>query len=247
MTKKIVPTINTDFTTLKTHLSMLRPVTTARLGHARCFGPFSARRLQSSFTFSSNKSLLQKDQVKDEKRKKRDGNQASTDTKGVPVEKKPLSREMRSKWRENADFSWLPKAPSTAHLNARDVSTSVLYSGYRPFFMKPQEKAPNESTLYEFAMKLENLGDPLPWISSATGTEFYGEWDNVPTDVIKRLKPFQPPPKRNEAQAAASRKLLHEKLIESEKQKLINRSKGRKKPIIRLMQLRKSFDDQGGD
>ncbi|CEP60141.1 Pet20p LALA0_S01e03950g [Lachancea lanzarotensis] len=226
---------------------MLKPATTALLGHTRCFGPLSARRLQSSFTFSSNKSLLQKDQVKDDKRKKRQEKLPSTVSNGVSVEKKGLSRELRPKWREHADYSWLPKAPSTAHLNARDVSTTVLYSGYRPFFMKPQEKAPNESTLYEFAMKLENLGDPLPWISSATGTEFYGEWDNVPTDVIKRLKPFQPPPKNSTVQDAASRKLLHEKLVEREKDKLINRSRGRKKPIIRLMQLRKDFNDQGGD
>ncbi|SCU95455.1 LAME_0F12222g1_1 [Lachancea meyersii CBS 8951] len=227
--------------------SMLRSTLSAHIKQASRAGSFWVRRWQSSFTFSSNKSLLQKEQVKDEKHKKKQGKEASTVSIDASSDKKASKRELRPKFRNNADYSWLPKAPSTAHLKARDVSTTVLYSGYRPFFMKPVEQTKNDSTLYEFAMKLENLSEPLPWISSATGTEFYGEWDSVPTDVIKKLRPFQPPSHNVTAQDLTSRKLLHEKLVEQEKQKLINRSKGRKKPVIRLMQLRKKLNDQEGD
>ncbi|SCV05822.1 LANO_0H15940g1_1 [Lachancea nothofagi CBS 11611] len=230
---------------------MLKQSLLQHFGRAGLSGSFVARRWQSSFTFSSNKSLLQKDQLKNERRKKTTDKDTKTGSHGTSMDKTGTKRtstlEIRAKGRRTADYSWLPKAPSTAHLKHRDVCTSVLYSGYRPFFLKPEDQKQNDSTLYEFAMKLEGLGDPLPWISSATGTEFFGEWDGVPADVIKKLKPYQPPAQNLVDKDREARKLLHQEHVEQEKQKLINRSKGRKKPILRLLQLNKKFDDQDGD
>ncbi|SCU82604.1 LADA_0C06700g1_1 [Lachancea dasiensis] len=209
------------------------------------------RRWQSSYTFSNNRSLLQKEQLKNDKRKKLAEKDAKVESTSSHVERSSHQRsspvEMHAKPRRVADYSWLPKAPSTAHLKQRDVSTEVLYSGYRPFFLKPKESKQNENSLYEFAMKLESLGEPLPWISSATGAEFYGEWDSVPTDVIKKLRPFHPPALSSVNNDKEARKASHRALVEQEKQKLVNRSKGRKKPILRLLQLDKQFKDQDGD
>lgn len=201
------------------------------------------QRFQSSFTFSTNKSLLQKEQPKDEKRKSRKNVGQSAEPASEQSSKKRVAVELKGK-QLKTDFSWLPKAPSTDHLKQRDVSTTLLYSGYRPFVLAPADQKQTDSTLYEFAMKLESLGDPLPWISSATGTEFYGEWDGVPADVIKQLRPFQPPADDGASKDKKARKLLQKGILEAEKKKLLNRSKGRKRPILKLLQLAKEFEDE---
>ncbi|CUS20392.1 LAQU0S01e05578g1_1 [Lachancea quebecensis] len=201
------------------------------------------QRCQSSFTFSTNKLLMQKEQLKDEKRKNRRSEAKNEELSAEKDGKKRMAAELRGKQRKT-DFSWLPKAPSTDHLKHRDVSTTLLYSGYRPFVLSPSEQKQTDSTLYEFAMKLEALGDPLPWISSATGTEFYGEWDNIPADVIKKLRPFEPPTNDPAAKDKEALKLLQKEIVQKEKNKLINRAKGRKKPILRLLQLSKKMGSE---
>lgn len=213
-----------------------------RTGVSRDLNLLASRRYQSSFTFLNNQSLLQKDQVKQQKRKnKKQQEITKTEEPESRPSKKRTQVELSGKKRH--DYSWLPKAPSTEHLKLREISTDVFYSGYRPIFLNPASPKESESTLYEFAMKLEALGDPIPWVSSATGTEFYGEWDNVPTEVIKKLKPFQPPVDEMEKKDIDALKQVKQEFFAKEKNKLLNREKGRKRPIIRLLQLKKKLNE----
>ncbi|SCW03350.1 LAFE_0G08482g1_1 [Lachancea fermentati] len=201
----------------------------------------SAKRFQSSYTFLNNQSLVEKEQVKNQKRTSKKSDVSSPENIENRRQKKRTQVELSA--RKRHDYSWLPKAPSTSHLKQRDVTTNMFYSGYRPVFINPSDHKKNESTLYEFAMKLEALGDPLPWISSATGTEFYGEWDNVPTDLIKKLKPFQPPYSGAETKNEEARKAMKKEMLAAEKEKLMNRAKGRRRPIIKLLQLNKKYEE----
>lgn len=58
----------------------------------------------------------------------------------------------------------------------------------------------NKTTMLEISLDLNNLlssisynNDRHIWMSSATGMESYEEWNNIPLDVISKLKPYVPP------------------------------------------------------
>lgn len=111
----------------------------------------TCRRFQSSFTFLNNQSLLSKNQMKS-KRKKGSKKaayhrQPAEHERTTPLIKrsKPISKEESNDMRtfnskkKRSDFSWLPKVPSTSHLKQSDMTTNVLYSGYRPLFINPND------------------------------------------------------------------------------------------------------------
>lgn len=210
-------------------------------------------RYQSSFTFLNNQSLLQKEQLKQSKRKnKKSAYKPEYDEyRSQHAQKKP-EMDSQSGKPKKYDYSWLPRVPSTSYLRPRDMSSKILYSGYRPLFLNPNElkmnqegaNGDNSAKLYEFAMKLEELGEQSLWTSSATGQEIYPEWDYIPLDVQRKLKPFNAPAAYNADKEAEknSLKSLKQEIYEQEKDKLVNRTKGRKKPIVSLLQLRKKLN-----
>lgn len=212
------------------------------------FGVF--QRSQSSFSFLNNPSLLQKEQVKQSRRKNRKSVCKLDDESERPLQRKAaveVNREVKPK---KYDYSWLPRVPSTTNLKPRDMSMKVLYSGYRPLFIDPNEVKTNSDsssksggTLYEFAMRLEELGGQSPWVTSATGLEYYREWDNVPGDLQKKLKPFVAPESERAGKATNDVVLrkLKEQIYLKERDKILNRGKGRKRPIVSLLQLRKKL------
>lgn len=213
-----------------------------------------ARRNQSSFTFLNNQSLQQKEQLKQSKRRNKKSVYKLEDDEYKTqhsVQKKPEIDSQSGKPKKY-DYSWLPRVPSTSYLRPRDMSSKILYSGYRPLFLNPDElKTSHEDTganngtrLYEFAMKLEELGEQSLWASSATGQEIYPEWDYVPMDLQKKLKPFNAPAPSNVDKESQknSLKRLKQEVYAQEKDKLLNRNKGRKKPILSLLHLRKKLN-----
>ncbi|CDO92887.1 unnamed protein product [Kluyveromyces dobzhanskii CBS 2104] len=159
--------------------------------------------------------------------------EASKDTefKSIKMVTKKLSR----------DYSWLPKVPSTEHILREEFNSDMLYSGYRPIVVG--DKNAKENKLMQFAMKLEKLSEPVPWVSSATGQELFSEWDNVPSEIIKDLKPFHPPSveEANDSKKKEAKQKLQKQILLNEQDKLINRKQGRKKPIIRLLDLKRKF------
>lgn len=209
-----------------------------------------SRRSQSSFTFLNNHSLLQKDQVKQSKRKsKRSVYKADEEVEKSQQRKVTVELSGKGRKPHRHDYSWLPRVPSTGNLKPRDMSIKVLYSGYRPLFIVPDELRNSSAssgtggTLYEFAMKLDEFGEQSPWVTSATGLEYYKEWDGIPTDLQKSLKPFAAPEQnesKNGKDADAVRK-LKQQIYLNEKAKLLDRGKGRKKPVVSLLQLRKKL------
>ncbi|SCV15021.1 probable Protein PET20, mitochondrial [Nakaseomyces glabratus] len=156
-------------------------------------------RYQSSFSFPSSQSLLQKGQLGKKKRSVRKLGLGISDKK--QYNSGGWGRCEGSEVREGSDeeevydYSTLPRVEQISDTKLKNMSTEVLYSGYRPLFFDVEPKNSQEGkTLYEFAMKLEEFQEAMsPWVSSATGSEMYAEWDNVPGDVIKDLKPFTPP------------------------------------------------------
>lgn len=213
-----------------------------------------SRRSQSSFTFLNNHSLLQKDQVKQSKKKsRRSVFKADDEVERSQQKKMTVEISGRGRKQQRHDYSWLPRVPSTGNLKPRDMSMKVLYSGYRPLFINPDEiKTSSEGsgtggTLYEFAMKLEELGDQSPWVTSATGLEYYREWDSIPGELQKKLKPFTAPEQAasDNVKNAEALKNLKEQLYLNEKAKILDRRKGRKKPVVSLLQLRKKLKQDG--
>ncbi|CAI4054276.1 hypothetical protein SUVZ_16G1280 [Saccharomyces uvarum] len=228
----------------------------------------TSKRYQSSFTFLNNHSLLSKSQMKSKRRK---GSKKAAYHRQPPEHECPTplieqseaiaktdSTNIRASHsrKKRRDFSWLPRVPSTSHLKHSDMTTNVLYSGYRPIFINPNDpklKEDTGSTLYEFAMKLDDLNEPLsPWISSATGLEFFSEWENIPSELLKNLKPFHPPgekamdvdeltnvtAKGNTANNNEKNETFQKKMDEV----LKRRGKGRKKPVVTLLQMKKKME-----
>ena len=163
-------------------------------------------RYQSSFSFPSSQSLLQKGQLGKKKRSVRklglgisDKKQYNSGVTSAAQEAGGAVRDLKSEKAQTKkkvyDYSTLPRVEQISDTKLKNMSTEVLYSGYRPLFFDVEPKNSQEGkTLYEFAMKLEEFQEAMsPWVSSATGSEMYAEWDNVPGDVIKDLKPFTPP------------------------------------------------------
>ena len=208
-----------------------------------------SQRSQSSFSFLNNPSLLQKEQVKQSRRKNRK-TVAKVDEEAERPQLHKAATEVKADQKQKRhDYSWLPRVPSTTNLKPHDMSMKVLYSGYRPLFIDPEEvKASTESsksggTLYEFAMRLEELGGQSSWVTSATGLEYYREWEGVPGDLQKKLKPFVAPENEKFGGTTDEQALkkLKEQIYLKERDKRLNRSKGRKRPIVSLLQLRKKL------
>lgn len=88
-----------------------------------------------------------------------------------------------------ADFSWLPKAPKLKSFSPRELRLQSLYSGYRPVFMEYRD---NSKVLPLAIANGQILLDEEPsiWSYSATEMEYYPEWEKVPLDVAKDLKPY---------------------------------------------------------
>lgn len=207
-----------------------------------------SQRSQSSFSFLNNPSLLQKEQVKQSRRKNRKSICKVEDEPERPLQRK-MTTDIKTEQKQKRDYSWLPRVPSTTNLKPRDMSMKVLYSGYRPLFIDPDEvKTSAEGsktggTLYEFAMRLEELGGQSPWVTSATGLEYYREWENVPEEMQKKLKPFVAPENEQSGKdtSEGTLKKLNEQIYLQERDKVLNRGKGRKRPIVSLLQLRKKL------
>lgn len=162
-------------------------------------------RSQSSFPFASAQALLNKSQLNKKKKNGRKLGLGINDKKlynsGITTQvgEKQVEvkrNEKKTKQKKVYDYATMPRVEQISDLKLKNMSTQVLYSGYRPLFIDPEQKTSGQEgkTLYEFAMKLEELQENVsPWVSSATGTEFYSEWDNVPSEVVRDLKPFIPP------------------------------------------------------
>lgn len=196
---------------------------------------FTTVRHQSSFTFFNNRSL-QKTQMKQSKKQVEKRSENPPNQQLVTQTPKNVSLEHKQ------DYSWLPKAPITPDLVQKDIDMSIFYAGYRPLFIAPIDCNNSQSKIYEFAMKLEALDGSIPWINSATGSVCFTEWDGVPLEVIKALKPFHPPKLGKENDRMMLLRIKRETILK-EQEKLTNRPKGRKKPILKLIELRKKFQE----
>ena len=169
----------------------------------------------------------------------------SNDPKAIPA----LNRKYK--------FYSLPRVPSTGHIDREEVNLSALYSGYRPMFFNHKHfdasNNTNTSTLYEFSMDFE---EPNPmWYNSATGLETFEEWDNIPNSVIRDLKPFVPPPAaRAKPVAKQTEEVAQVDTTQTQQQQplvadpaalleqmsgLLQKRKGRKKPVFTLIHSKK--------
>lgn len=214
------------------------------------------RRFQSSITFQNNQILLKQNLKQSKLKGKRSkhkydrdmnecNNSEASDSKSAMKDINDTNEINTTKAvtkKLPRDYSWLPRVPTTDHVLREQFNSDMLYSGYRPIVIG--DKNAKEDKLMQFAMKLEKLSEPVPWVSSATGQEFFSEWDNVPSDVIKDLKPFHPPSveETNNLKDKEAKEKLQRQILLNEQDKLINRKRGRKKPIIRLLDLKRKFN-----
>lgn len=217
-------------------------------------------RNESSFTFSNNRPTLEKGNIKHGKRKLKNQscskpNSAKYDPSDLAVKNSEQHILKSSKIPSNkgtqklvADYSWIPKVPTTKNIKQKDFVTKVLYSGYRPIFIDPEQiKSENSgSTLYEFAMKLDGISEVSPWMTSSTGLELYHEWDNVPLDQMKKLQPFHAPSipqnhKDSKIDVSTASKQESKRIIDEKIASLIGRKKGRKRPVIGALQMKKKL------
>ncbi|CCC69121.1 hypothetical protein NCAS_0C01310 [Naumovozyma castellii] len=230
-------------------------------------------RFQSSVTFLNNKTLTQ--QKKQAKQKgKHTQYHTNTNVKVKSIAKASDTTDTKvpihiQRKKKRFDYSTLPKVEPITNLRHNEISTDILYSGYRPLFLnfkdlenssrKAEFGNSNNSTLYEIAMKLDDLSPEAIsgstssnfWHStSATGMEVFDEWDNVPNSILKNLKPFQAPVKKNlthkETIISLKKGITGSSRAETFLKKVSNilnnkRRKGRKRPIVSLLQLRKKM------
>ncbi|CCH59219.1 hypothetical protein TBLA_0B03800 [Henningerozyma blattae CBS 6284] len=182
----------------------------------------------------------------------------TSSTNNIPKIKNPNVQKIKP-----IDYSWLPKVPTLKNLKQRDVMTNVLYSGYRPLSIDfkalndptniydPYSSPNGSSTLYEFAMQLQSLSEIFPWMSSAAGLEVYSEWDSIPIEVLKKLKPLQSPQMIKLSKNQFSNdiddedtllKKISQNLINSKINDSVNPKKGRKRPIVTLLQKKKKLE-----
>ncbi|CCE62770.1 hypothetical protein TPHA_0D01290 [Tetrapisispora phaffii CBS 4417] len=178
-------------------------------------------RFQSSITFLTNQNLLNKNTRNNNNNATNTNAGASGSSKtatgtgisktGVATKGLQMSGGLSGKSladKKVLDYSWLPKVPQTSSITHREITTNSLYSGYRPLFIDNKKGTllgdvnstaqDANSSIYEFAMKLNELSEPSPWMMSATGLESYSEWDYVPSKVIKKLKPYDLSIKEND-------------------------------------------------
>ncbi|SMN22120.1 similar to Saccharomyces cerevisiae YPL159C PET20 Mitochondrial protein, required for respiratory growth under some conditions and for stability of the mitochondrial genome [Maudiozyma saulgeensis] len=217
-------------------------------------------RFQSSFTFLNNHNLILKRQSKQNKRRtkrlsptvtttsKYHQHTPFTDLSAGSNDPKVLAG-LSKKYKLYS----LPRVPSTRHLDRESINLSALYSGYRPMFFNPKHldasNNTNTSTLYEFSMNLEEPNSM--WYNSAAGLETFNEWDNIPTSVMKDLKPFVPPAPNNKTSPVVNETLTQEEkpmltklqadpaaLLE-QVSGLLQKKRGRKKPLFTLIHTKK--------
>ncbi|AET38123.1 Pet20p Ecym_2390 [Eremothecium cymbalariae DBVPG len=208
---------------------------------------FHVKRCQSSFTFVNNQSLITKQQLKQSK-KQANKKETSGETRKEGGEKCISSDSKKEKvnrsGKQKRDYSWFPVAPKTEHLKEGDIAVDLLYSGYRPLSLRRADPKEAQSKIYELAMRLEAVEDPLPWVKNATGRVLYDEWDNVPQSVIRNLRPYVPP-KVETKEKTDNDELIYKKkkeLLQQAEQKYLNRSRGRRRPVVGLLHLRRKLE-----
>lgn len=230
------------------------------------------KRYQSSFTFLNNHTFMLKKQTKQSKRRSKRLSPTVTTTSKYH-QHTPFSdlsagsndSKMLAGLNSKYKLYSLPRVPSTRHLDRDEINLSALYSGYRPMFINPKRidasNNSNTSTLYEFSMKFDEP-DSM-WYNSATGLETFNEWDNIPTSVMKDLKPFVPPAplkKEKVAQATSKENLTTQASSSSSSSPvtsgngslttdpaalleqvsgLLQKKRGRKKPVFTLIHTKK--------
>lgn len=197
-------------------------------------------------------SINKKSLVKNKRKLSNSSISASNSSTSTNTNESELPRlKSRPKYR----YYSLPRVPSTSHLKPRDMSTTALYSGYRPLFINPEEIGNNNSatsTLYEFAMKFE---EPNPvWSNSATGLESFDGWENIPVSILKHLKPFVPPNEielKHEIESQENKNIASNTRLAADPhgflkkvERILNKRKGgRRRPIVKLLQLKKNTED----
>lgn len=229
------------------------------------------KRYQSSFTFLNNHTFMLKKQTKQSKRRSKRLSPTVTTTSKYH-QHTPFSdlsagsndSKMLAGLNSKYKLYSLPRVPSTRHLDRDEINLSALYSGYRPMFINPKRidasNNSNTSTLYEFSMKFDEP-DSM-WYNSATGLETFNEWDNIPTSVMKDLKPFVPPAplkKEKVVQATSNENLTTQASSSSSSpimsgngsltadpvalleqvSGLLQKKRGRKKPVFTLIHTKK--------
>ncbi|CCD27323.1 Pet20p NDAI_0K01320 [Naumovozyma dairenensis CBS 421] len=240
----------------------------------------NSRRFQSSVTFLNNQTLQQqqKNQSKSSKKKHNQQQQHkeklslyhTNAKKNIDTSTNNKSSLVNLQRKKVLNFSRLPKITPPSNLRHQDISMKLLYSGYRPLFIPngsfQQGQKNNGSTLYEFAMKLDEFKkdkNSTIWDTSATGVETFTEWDNVPESVIRNLKPFQKPTSPSHMTTTTTsldeklevdgslkkefKKLQVEVFLKKMTDILKRKSKGRKKPIVSLLQLKAKLQNEGND
>lgn len=161
-------------------------------------------RKQSSFPLASGQALLNKNELNKKKKNGRkfvgmnDRKLYNSGVTGQAAKQEVgVEQNKNAKPKRKHEYAIMPRVEQIPDLKLEKMRVQVLYSGYRPLFIDPEQKDKNHKesgTLYEIAMKLEEIQEPIsPWVSSATGIESYSEWDNIPEDVIRHLKPLIPP------------------------------------------------------
>lgn len=140
-------------------------------------------------------------------------------------EKKSVSKPAKK------DYSALPKVPTTTHVNPQKLLIDSFYAGYRPLSMKslqPTLTPTRKKSLFDLG-----LDDEPMWLYSASGLEAFPEWDGVPYEHYKNLKPYTPPNEiKTKLERAVEKVQALEKEAENQKQKQQSpKTRGRKRPV----------------
>lgn len=142
---------------------------------------------------------------------------------------KPQSKAQKVK----KDYSALPRVPTTHHVNIAKLLMETFYAGYRPLSLMTMQPASAGAAASRKKKTIFDLGlDEGPmWLYSASGFESFPEWDGVPYDHYKDLKPFTPPNahKKTKLEKAVEKvKAMEREAVEEVKPKV---QRGRKRPI----------------
>ncbi|CAB4252712.1 Pet20p [Maudiozyma barnettii] len=219
-------------------------------------------RFQSSFTFLNNHNLILKKQAKQSKRRNKRLSPTVTTTSKyhqhtpfTDLSAGSNNPKVLAGLSKKYKLYSLPRVPSTRHLDRESINLSALYSGYRPMFFNPKHldasNNTNTSTLYEFSMNLEEPNSM--WYNSAAGLETFNEWDNIPTSVMKELKPFVPPAPVNikktsqvtidtlakEEESRSTTLQADPAALLEQVSGLLQKRRGRKKPVFTLIHTKK--------
>jgi hypothetical protein len=183
-----------------------------------------AVRAQSTKSTSLNQNAKNALATKVAKQKKNEYNALSNhNLQNPPVEKKVVKALQKKK-----DYSALPKVPNTDHVNPQKLLIDTFYAGYRPLSMKsmkPSLVPSRKKTLFDLG-----LDDEPMWLYSASGLEAFPEWEGIPYEHYKNLKPFKPPMRNKTKLERAVEKVraMERQAVEEQKPKT---KRGRKRPI----------------